>query len=396
MLYLITYLTHDLQYSTILKQSYPNLIVLGYGKKWNGFYDKVKATIDFCKYKNEEDIILFIDGFYSVVIHTDDIIEKYKSFNVPLVFSIDVKPSYIFLKYHQDSYFNTCQSLNLNSGLYIGTAKSIIEFWKDNPPSANTDDQIYATKRCNELNDNIIKIDSENKLFYNYSNMDKDKILVINNKVKINDQYPNIISSPGRRDNMNHILIKLNYDISNIKMKPINFNLFNFFIKYTLQFLFIFFILLIIYFLPNNIKKLQIILILIFIFLHYSLYLKHVNVNITYKILYILIDIIYMYLMFFITYLIFNNKCDKKKLLLLNTIYFIIVLLFYIFKKCIFEVIKKYILGKNKSISNLTKLKYLFDINQKYQKTNNIQYWMENNQLTLLFIVILNLYCRFI
>ena len=290
MLYLITYITHDLQYSEILKKSYPNIIILGYGKKWNDFYDKVKGTIDFCKTKNDDDIIVFIDDFDSVVIHTDDIIEKYKSFNVPLVFSKDLNPSVVFQKYAQDSIFSTCQLLNLNSGLYIGTAKYIIEFWKD--MKINEDDQTYVTKKCNELNENIIKIDIDNKIFYNYSPIDNNKIVITNNLIKINNQYPNIISCPFTY-NINHILKKLGYNISNIKLKPKNNKIY---IKYLLEIIVLLCIILIIYFVPNIIKKVYFSLILLFIFLQYQIYLKHVNIHIIYKILYIIIELINIYI----------------------------------------------------------------------------------------------------
>ena len=52
MLNIITYATHNERYFENLKESYPNIIVLGWKTKWNGFYDKVRGVMNFCKDKN--------------------------------------------------------------------------------------------------------------------------------------------------------------------------------------------------------------------------------------------------------------------------------------------------------------------------------------------------------
>ena len=43
---IITYATHEERYFSILKESCPDIVVLGHGKKWNGFKDKVLATVE--------------------------------------------------------------------------------------------------------------------------------------------------------------------------------------------------------------------------------------------------------------------------------------------------------------------------------------------------------------
>ena len=37
--------------------------VLGWGRKWNGYSDKSKGLLEYMKTKNDEDIIVFVDGF---------------------------------------------------------------------------------------------------------------------------------------------------------------------------------------------------------------------------------------------------------------------------------------------------------------------------------------------
>ena len=325
MLYIITYATHNERYFDILKKSYPNIIVLGYGKKWNGFYDKVKATIDFCKDKNDDDLILFVDGFDSVVLHTDDLIEKYKSFNVPLIFSHDIKQSSITSKYMHDVIFNTCQSVSLNSGMYIGPPKEIINFWKD--IKIDDDDQIYATKKCNELDKNKIIIDTEYKLFFNYLVNDKETMSKIKidtnlNKLKIDNEYPNIISAPAF-GNINDILIKLGYNNISKKLindddKKIHFDKRLYFYKnFIFEIIFLIIIILIMYFIKNKINGFIICLLLFLELIHYQLFIKHINTDNIYKLIYILLDLFHMTIIYMIYYLFNNAMCDINKLLLL-------------------------------------------------------------------------------
>ena len=117
MFYIITYATHSSGYFELLKQSCPDIIILGWGEKWNGFGDKIKATVEFCKTKKPDDIVCCIDGFDSIVLTSkEEIYKKYKSFNIPLIFSNGASSSSIFVKYIQDKLFGKCKSKRLNAG----------------------------------------------------------------------------------------------------------------------------------------------------------------------------------------------------------------------------------------------------------------------------------------
>ena len=205
MFYIVTYATHSQSYFEILKQSCPELVVLGFGEKWTGFHDKVNSTLKFCESKQPDDLVCFVDGFDSVVLASkEEILEQYKSLEAPLVISKDTTTTWIGDQYFQDKVFGKCQSKVLNSGLYMGTAKSIIEFWKE--MQIGDDDQTYATQKCNKID--YSKIDSECKLFYNYSSA--DKLVVKNNSLYVNDRRTCIISSPGNHS-INPLLKQLNY-----------------------------------------------------------------------------------------------------------------------------------------------------------------------------------------
>lgn len=165
MFYLITYATHDERYFKFLKNRVHK--VLGFGKTWNGFHDKVNAVIEFCESVEPDDIVCFVDGFDSMILGSDqEILAAYKALGQELVFSkektiLDSKADmYVFKKN-----FSECIENRLNSGLYIGRAQSIAEFWRDMKPSQ--DDQRYACAKGPY-------VDLENKLFYNFSKLDTD------------------------------------------------------------------------------------------------------------------------------------------------------------------------------------------------------------------------------
>ena len=129
MFYIITYATHSERYFETLIQNTPEIIVLGMGMPWNGFYDKIKGVIDFCRTKNPEDIVLYIDAFDSVILSSrEEILEKYYSLESPLVFSKGANSSSILVKYSQDKLFGKCKNQRLNAGLFMGTSASMLDF----------------------------------------------------------------------------------------------------------------------------------------------------------------------------------------------------------------------------------------------------------------------------
>ena len=98
------------------------------GKPWNGFQDKVWATVNYCK-QHPHEIICFIDGFDSIVLQ-NELLARYESFETPLVMSHAGSQS-VTSKYIQDKLFGKCKEERLNSGMYIGTSESIVSFWEN-------------------------------------------------------------------------------------------------------------------------------------------------------------------------------------------------------------------------------------------------------------------------
>ena len=205
MFYIVTYATHSERYFELLKKSCPDLIVLGFGEKWDGFYGKIKAVVDFCRTKQPDDAVCYVDGFDSVVlVSSEEILEQYKSFQTPLVISkatssVDLAGTYI-----QAKLFSECKNVGLNLGLFVGTVKSMLDFWEN--IQVGEDDQTYATRKCNKVD--YVTIDTEHKLFYNYSRA--EKLDVKGGALFVNGQKTCVISSPGNSD-MNSVLTRLNY-----------------------------------------------------------------------------------------------------------------------------------------------------------------------------------------
>jgi hypothetical protein len=213
MLHVVTYATHSSGYFELLKASHPNITVLGWGAKWNGFYDKAAAVCAYCDNIEPESIVLVVDGFDSIILGTSEqILERFKNANSPLIFSKAMTSTNIFHEYMFRKFFPLCNKSKLNAGLYIGKAGSIIDHWKG--IQIGDDDQLHSVKNCEH-----IKVDDAHELFYNYSS--KDRIKVRDNSVYIHDEYPTfIIGSPGD-GNMNSILEQLGY--TNLPAISINY-----------------------------------------------------------------------------------------------------------------------------------------------------------------------------
>lgn len=162
---IITYATHsEGLFDELINNKYNiRIIVLGYGEKWNGFMDKFKKTYNYIKNLEDNEIIIFLDGFDTYINQPENIIkEKFLKLNSNIILSEDNNPLII-----TKQIFGTCKNNRVaNSGLYMGYNKDIKKLLKyilDN--NYSDDDQVNLNKACSNF-DNI-KIDIEKKLFHN-------------------------------------------------------------------------------------------------------------------------------------------------------------------------------------------------------------------------------------
>jgi hypothetical protein len=381
---MITYATHEERYLPLLKKSCPDLVVLGMGKKWNGFQDKVYATIHYCK-EHPNEIICFVDGFDSIVLQPNEILTRYESFQTPLVMSHAAHKRSVTVKYIQDKLYGKCKNQRLNSGMYIGTSEAIISFWED---FQGGEDQIYATQKCKSVD---MKIDINHEIFYNYS--PDDDIQVRNGQLYVNKVPTCVISCPGNTS-INPYLKQLGYNPPEIKYD------WNYRIRSYMK-----------HFLPEVILvcimglafmyftfplSLVFSFLLFTTFLEYVLNIKDYPIYPFFKGICLLIDVVHMFLLVMLFTLAVNFDCNLKQLCMLNTLYLIVVLCFFHFKRCIIAIVQNKIIQKKVAWTGpFDRIHYFLKPEKEYITIGTTKGWIESNKLTCLIIILLNLYCLF-
>ena len=62
--------------------------VLGWNKKWEGYTDKVVGVLEFIETKNDEDIIVFLDGFDTKINkNPENLISMFKKYDTKVLLS---------------------------------------------------------------------------------------------------------------------------------------------------------------------------------------------------------------------------------------------------------------------------------------------------------------------
>jgi hypothetical protein len=398
MIYIITFATHEERYFPLLKKSCPGLIILGEGMKWTGSYDKVKAMTDFCRTKNDDDVMCFVNGFDCICLGNDcknELLRKFIAMNCELVFSKTSNPANILDKFIFDKLYGSCNKDRLNSGMYIGYSKPLIAYWEDMKPE--DDDQYFATKKC--IKDPAkIKIDSHNELFYRYSVI--DHVDIKNEKISILDSMPCVIQAP-RMSDIKDIISKLGYK----HIPDVTFNIFpkikKYYKNFLLEIVFLFFIIFLFRFVSNKIMAGFIALIIFLEMTHYELYVKHLDRSKLSKFMFMILDTLHglfiSFLIFSIYFTFKNFNCNLKNLFYVNLLFGLFILSFVVFKMCVLTIIENKILGvdvSNRTFSHFKRLSYFIDINLKYdiQNGSNAYYWIKGNIPILVSVFFLNLY----
>ena len=67
---IIIYATHSFGTFETLKQ-HPDIVILGYGTKWNGFIEKAKVIKKYISTLPNDEVVCVIDGFDSYILKTD-------------------------------------------------------------------------------------------------------------------------------------------------------------------------------------------------------------------------------------------------------------------------------------------------------------------------------------
>jgi len=139
--------------------------VLGWGTQWNGYSDKSKGVVEYLKDKDDDDIVVFIDGFDSKINKDPkDVEEMFKSYDCRVLFS---RHPDIISKYLVRQVFPMCGQGMANAGMYMGYAKELKTILNDELAEKCQDDQVNFNKMCEKYN--FIKIDEDERIFENIS-----------------------------------------------------------------------------------------------------------------------------------------------------------------------------------------------------------------------------------
>lgn len=152
----------------------------------------------------ENEIVFFTDAYDTIFLSDQyEIIEKFHTFNSPLVFSAEVNcwPSNDLIPRYPVS--NSCFKY-LNSGGFIGVAGYLVELYRKYPtfsmdfdPKFSGSNQYYWHNIYLQ-NVNNIKLDHNCKIFYNTSTL-WEKIIEVNFKQRENKQFEELFLAEKKR-----------------------------------------------------------------------------------------------------------------------------------------------------------------------------------------------------
>jgi len=180
---IITYATHSFGTFDTLIKTVPDIIVLGWGTKWNGFMDKFNALIEYLETLPDNEIVMFVDGFDSIIKKDLSDVEKvFKSMNCKILLSenISIHP------YIDKKVFTECNNVTANSGLYMGYNKYVKEILREALETGEDDDQRALNIACSKTN--FINIDTDHIIFEN----------CFNNKECVQKSKAFVVQTPGQ------------------------------------------------------------------------------------------------------------------------------------------------------------------------------------------------------
>ena len=174
-IYIVTVATSEEGYMKWLKQSCKRygteLIVLGFGKKWEGYSMRYKLLLEYIKNLKEDDIICFIDA-YDVLMLKDIEILKQRFLDLKtdkIVCAIEKIDNLIFDMIQKKIWDINSDNKLINAGTYIGYVKNIKDMLlynlEDCEYNSTTDDQILLNKYY-EKNTDKIYLDTDEQFFY--------------------------------------------------------------------------------------------------------------------------------------------------------------------------------------------------------------------------------------
>jgi len=140
--------------------------VLGWGTKWRGYSDKTRGVLEYMKTKDDDDIIVFVDGFDTKILRDmSGLHEAFRSYDCRVLLSKDPELSGGLLT---RVIFGTCKKNGTaNAGMYMGYVKELREMLTEEVNMRCQDDQRNFNALCDRYN--FIKVDEHERVFKNVS-----------------------------------------------------------------------------------------------------------------------------------------------------------------------------------------------------------------------------------
>ena len=165
----ITYATHpEGSFEELVNNKFGvSVTVLGMGTKWNGFMDKVQGVSSYIEKVQDDEIIIFVDGFDSYILKSlDGLEETFKSLDCNIL--VSEHSMSLVPKYFTNKIFGSCKNDRVaNSGLYMGYAGSMKKFQNAILNETSSDDQTNLNLVCSKFPK--LKVDTECVIFKNIS-----------------------------------------------------------------------------------------------------------------------------------------------------------------------------------------------------------------------------------
>lgn len=174
---LVTYATHSFgTYEDLINSGHP-IVVLGWGTPWTGFIDKFKGIREYLDTLDDDEIVVFLDGFDSVINKPLDSLEDdFKSLDCKVLVSHDssnILPE-IVQDYTRERVFGSCKdNKTANTGLYMGYCSHLKLVLNQALVGESDDDQRNFNQLCQYFP--FIKVDHEKVIFENCENAEQVK-----------------------------------------------------------------------------------------------------------------------------------------------------------------------------------------------------------------------------
>jgi len=222
MLYVATVATHSERYLPVLDKMLEDkgikLQKLGMGKKYTGHFMKDLEMIEFLKDKKEDDIVIFVDGFDSLVFGTKEEIEKkFQETGKKMILSVEnIRSSFLLHSYN----FQKVMGKFINTGLYIGYAgymKKFLDTMYSTDYDKNSNQKTWSKfMNSKKFDFEDFSLDMDSSFFLNHSFTCNNKFKLEDKRIKLDTGVEPIFMQGNGCEDMNYIIDDLGYSSSNI------------------------------------------------------------------------------------------------------------------------------------------------------------------------------------